>query len=367
MLDQAIELLEKANANLQPELLCGADSRRLMARYARVERLGAFGVTALTRKVTDATEVAETTGTSLGRAKDVVRTGKVLGESEDLSLALQQGDISLDQAATIASAEESAPGAAAELIDVAKKESFHVLRDKARKNKLEAEQHRGLAARQRSARRARSHSDELGMVHVHLAWEPHIGTPIVNRAEAEAARLHKKAKKEGKTEPFERHLADAYAAMLSGSSVKPRSKRPELVVLVSHEVTQRGWKDIKKGEMCKIPGVGPISPEIARDIAKDAFLNGVLYDGTDLRHFKRWTRNTPVEVRTALELGEPPSFDGVRCVDCGNSFGIQNDHVEPHVAKGPASTGNFKHRCWPCHQAKTVRDRKAGKLRSADP
>lgn len=33
------------------------------------------------------------------------------------------------------------------------------------------------------------------MVHVHLAFEPHVGTPIVNRAEAEAARLYRGAKK----------------------------------------------------------------------------------------------------------------------------------------------------------------------------
>ena len=52
------------------------------------------------------------------------------------------------------------------------------------------------------------------MVNIHLALEPHVGTPIVARAEAEAARLAKKARAaggEGSQEPFEAHLADAYA------------------------------------------------------------------------------------------------------------------------------------------------------------
>ena len=93
----------------------------------------------------------------------------------------------------------------------------------------------------------------------------------------------------------------------------------------------------------------------------------MFYDGKDLRHIKRWTRNIPVEVRVALELGEPPGYDGVRCVDCGNRFRNENDHVEPHVALGPASTGNLKPRGWPCHQAKTARDRKAGKLTPTAP
>ena len=115
-------------------------------------------------------------------------------------------------------AEASAPGAAKELLRIAKNESFHVLKDEARRTKLEAEQHRGLAERQRNARRASHHADELGMVNVHLAFEPHVGAPIMAKAEAEAQRLARAAKKSGSDkEPFERYLADAYAKLLEGS------------------------------------------------------------------------------------------------------------------------------------------------------
>ena len=273
--DEAIELLEKANADLEPELLSAPEARKRLRAYARAQRLAAFGIAALARKVDDASELARTTGTSLGRAKETVTTGKILRDSDDLSHALRHGEISLDQAAEIARAEESSPGAATELLAVAQEESFHVLKEKARKAKLEAEQHRDLTRRQRAARSARSHSDELGMVNIHLALEPHVGTPIVARAEAEAARLARAA---AAKEPFERHLADAYAALLRGSG-KGRATRPELVVLVSYEVARRGWKDVREGELCKIPGVGPLSPRIAKEIAQDAFLNGVFYDG----------------------------------------------------------------------------------------
>ncbi|CAN5582008.1 hypothetical protein BH20ACT21_BH20ACT21_15310 [soil metagenome] len=75
----------------------------------------------------------------------------------------------------------------------------------------------------------------------------------------------------------------------------PGARKPELVVLVSHDIAKRGRKDVQEGEMCKIPGVGPISAQTAKEIASDAFLTGLFYDGTDLRHFSRWTRNTPVE------------------------------------------------------------------------
>jgi hypothetical protein len=72
----------------------------------------------------------------------------------------------------------------------------------------------------------------------------------------------------------------------------------------------------------------------------------------------------PAAVRCALNLGEPPDVDGVKCVDCGNRFWIEWDHDEPHASGGPISTRNSKARCWRCHRRKTREDREAGKLRS---
>ncbi|MDP9235680.1 MAG: HNH endonuclease, partial [Actinomycetota bacterium] len=289
-----------------------------------------------------------------------------LCDSEELKNALCRGELSIEQAAAIASAEGSSPGAATELLAVAREQPLHALREKAGKVKLEAEQHRELASRQRAARSARSYSDELGMTHIHLALEPHVGTPIVARAEAEAARLARSSKAEGGNVPFEAHLADAYAALLSGNG-KGSARRPELVVLVSHEVAKRGWRKVEQGEVCKIPGVGPIAPEVARAIAKDAFLNGLFYDGKDLRHFQRWGRHIPMEVLIALELGDPPSFDGVACADCGNRFRTEFDHVRPRFAHGPTSNPNLEPRCWRCHQAKTKRERKASMVKPPEP
>jgi hypothetical protein len=356
--------LEKANGELDPETLTLADARRLLVDYVRTQRLAAFGMAVLARRVDDAAQIARATGTSMGAAKATIATGRVLRQSDELNDSLRRGQVSLDQANEIAKAEEACPGAAKELLPVAQEQAFHVLKEKARKVTLEAEQHRDLFARQRAARSGRSYSDDLGMVHVHVAFEPHVGTPIVAQAEAEAQRIARAAKKSNQEpEPFERYLADAYARLLSGSG-KGRAKRPELVVLIDYDIAKRGWKDVRDGEVCKIPGVGPISPEVAREIASEAFVNAVVSDGKDLRHFKRWTRNTPIEVRVALELGDPPEFDGVKCVDCGRRFHTEFDHVHPHVAKGPASSTNLKPRCWPCHVAKTERDRRAGKLRA---
>lgn len=61
------------------------------------EKLVAYGIAALARRLDEA-EVARATGSSMGKAKGVVATGKAMADSTDLTTALQQGDISLDQA-----------------------------------------------------------------------------------------------------------------------------------------------------------------------------------------------------------------------------------------------------------------------------
>jgi hypothetical protein len=133
-----------------------------------------------------------------------------------------------------------------------------------------------------------------------------------------------------------------------------------VVVVVSHEVTTRGWTGVEPGELCHIPGIGPIDPQIARDIAggrgHDAFITGVISDGTDLRQMRRWTRHIPTEIRLALRLGDPPHFNGPKCVDCSNRLRIEHDHNHPHADGGPTSLANLPDRCHPCHVAKTKAD-----------
>jgi hypothetical protein len=365
LLDQAIELLEKANAELEPELLDSSGARVVLDRYSKARRLVDYGVAAVARKVDDAAVVSRVTGTPVGHAKATIALGNNLKAAPELGAALQTGAVSAEQAVHIASAEASVPGATEELVKTANSEPFHVFKDAARKLKLEAEQHNGLATRQHAARAARHYADELGMTHIHLTLEPFAATPIVNRAEADAERLYKTARKTGQTEAFEAYLADAFVEMLSGTG-KGRASRPELVVLIDYDTIKNGWK-LTPGGISKIPGVGPIDPQDAQEVAQDAFINAVLVDGADLRHFKRFSRHVPPEIKVALELGTAPAFDGPVCCGCGNRFRPERDHLEPVAAHGPTSYSNLKWKCNPCHVAKTEADRKAGKLTPRPP
>ena len=116
------------------------------------------------------------------------------------------------------------------------------------------------------------------------------------------------------------------------------------------------------GEACHIIGGGPIPVEVARQLSHDAFIKAVLHDGTNIHTIKHFGRHLPAALRTALDLGPVPAFTGRACVDCGNRWGLQYDHVDPVAHHGPTQYTNLQPRCWTDHQIKTEQDRQAGLL-----
>jgi hypothetical protein len=368
LLSEVVGRLEEANSGLLSGLRSRADSEALLQLYVRVEKLAAFGKATLAARVGDPTSLARVAGTSVGQARRAIETGKRIAGVPRLARAAQQAVVSLDQADEIARTSELAPGAVDDLLSLARNESFGVLKQKARTIRLEAQAGSDLAERQHQARRLCHRVTDLGMIHLEADLEPHIGAPIVNRLEEQAKRLARTAQDNGGPEPFQRYLADALPHIVNqhtdkadkqAGGQKARGAGPaELVVLVSHEITQRGWQNTQPGEKCHIPGVGPIPPQTAKHIAEDAFLSGVFYDGVDLRHLKRWTRHIPTPIRIALQLGQPPEFNGPQCAQCGNHYQLELDHHQPHINGGPTSLNNINPLCHHCHTHKTTQDRR---------
>jgi hypothetical protein len=359
--EAALAVLEAELKALQVDLVDRGLANRLITLLARGERICATGTALLARRVEDAALIARTTGTSVAKARAVIGLSHRLRDTPALASAVRSAEVSLDQATEIAKAETAAPGSAEGLVDVARHEPFHVLRERARERVL-TDDRASLAARQHAARRASHRITDLGLIHIEADLEPHVGAPIVERLEAGIRRLRAATVKDHPNATWSALMADAFAEVCSGTGEKGKT---ELVVVVSHEVIQRGWDGVGDGEVCAIPGVGPVDPQVAKSIAEDAFLTGVFYDGSDLRHIRRWTRNIPVEVKLALALGSPPRFGGARCRDCGNRWGLEVDHVVPHAAGGPASVDNLSHRCRRCHGRKSARDRESPSLAGA--
>ena len=309
--------------------------------------------------------LARTSGTSAGEAKAALATMAALEDCPATREGLAAGELSLDQAAEITKTEAARPGSEAELVALAHTAGLATLRDKARTRRHEAIGAEELHRRQRAARSFRHWRTDLGMIAFAGQLPPETGVSIVNRLDAECDRIRRRPKRAAATsgepvEAREAYAADALVDMLSGTG--GRAKGTDLVVVVDINAYRRGHTH--DGEACHIVGGGPIPVEVARELGKDAFVKCVLHDGVAIHTVAHYGRYMKAELRTALELGEPPEFNGVVCADegCDRRYGLEWDHVDPVANNGPTSYANLKPRCWPGHQAKTERDRQAGLL-----
>ncbi len=142
-----------------------------------------------------------------------------------------------------------------------------------------------------------------------------------------------------------------------------RAPRAEVVVVVDLRALRR---DHTRGdEPCHVIGGGPVPVSVARELLEgDAFVKAVLHDGVDVTTVAHMGRYKKAELRTALDLGEPPAFEGVTCSvpGCERRYGLQWDHINPVCNDGPTAYANLQPLCRPHHKAKTEHDRRAGLL-----
>ncbi len=357
---QALELVE---------VLCGVEKVCAAARAraaARVEDCGAWRAKG---HRSGAQWLAQTMGTRPKQAGELIETAKVMEGLAATSAAFAAGRISEAQAAEVAKAAALDPSAETSLLEVAERCDWRSLKDQARRVRLNAQQDReALHERQHRAREFTHWIDDEGMVAGRFRLPPEVGVPLVNGIDSQTDREYKRAWRQGGREPRAAYSADAFVKLLAqGDGGGPSHTQADLVVVVDLDALRRGYAH--DDERCHIPGVGPLPVSVARGVAFDSFLKGVLVDGCEIKKVKHFGRHIAAEVRTALELGRPPELDGARCVEegCGRRDGLEWDHDDPLAHRGPTAYHNLKARCRPHHRDKTERDRQAGLLLGRDP
>jgi hypothetical protein len=97
-------------------------------------------------------------------------------------------------------------------------------------------------------------------------------------------------------------------------------------------------------------GGGPVPVSVVRELADDAFVKAVLHDGVRINTVAHLGRHIKAELRTALELGTCPEFNGISCSEagCDRRYHLEWDHVNPRANRGSTSYENLKPRCWLC-------------------
>jgi hypothetical protein len=307
--------------------------------------------------------VARTTGVTPGQARESLATVAALAECPATRDAVAAGAVSMAQAREIAAAEAAVPGAELELLDVAASTGMAGLRAASRRVVLGSIDRDVLHQRQVAARSVVHWVDGEGMVAGRFRLPPEVGVPFANRLDAETDRLQRAARRRRSAEPREALAADAFVSMTKGGG-KGRADRADVVLVCSFDAYRRGHTHGE--ELCHVIGGGPVPVDVVRDaIAHDAFVKIVMTKGVEIHTVAHAGRRKSAELRTALELGPAPRFEGAECVEegCDRRHRLEWDHDDPVANGGATSYENLKARCQPDHWAKTARDRKAGKLR----
>jgi hypothetical protein len=368
--------LREVLAGFEPGELSGADCAALADELALTEKACVTVRLLAARRAVEAgahqqrgfkdgaSWVARQSGTTGTQARQDLETALRLADCPDTKKALLAGEISLAQANEITKAESELAGAETELLPLARRSDLSQLRDHAREHRQAHTDPAELRRRQYASREFRHWRDGDGMVRFAGALPPETGLPLVRRVELVAIRRRRSARVAGRDrERFDSYAADALAELVAGGTGNEEaspSTKVELVLVCDLFAWRRGHAH--PGEPCHIVGGGPIPPDVARELATDAFIKVVLHDGDNIHTVKHFGRHLTATLRTALDLGPVPQFTGRKCVDCGSRWGLEYDHVNPVANLGPTEYANLQARCYKDHQIKTERDRQAGLL-----
>jgi hypothetical protein len=334
--------------------------------------------------------MARATGSTAGAVKTALETIAAIEAQPEAKAALNAGVISLAQARELVKTEAAVPGSSADLLEVASSQSLRALKDEARDRRLRAIDPEELHALQHARMYHRHWITALGTTRYEGELPPESGVPFTNQLDAETDRLWLKAHQTaaqpdspetGSSSDANSELpvsvdgtaarveirrsvlaAQAFVRMIENGGGKGKTNRADIVIVCDLEAYRRGHTH--DGEPCHIVGGGPIPVTLAQELGKDAFLKAVLHTGTEIHTIAHFGRRYPAVLRTALDLGAPPTFNGNVCAapGCGRRYHLQMDHVDPVANGGKTSYANNQPLCPPDHRLKTERDRKAGLL-----
>ena len=290
-------------AVLEPESLGDEEAAELLGLAAQIERIGA-GLRFLVagRAVAGdrwleeghrsaASWVAAVSGTSVGDGRAVLETSERLVGLAAIRDAVRAGALSPTQVKAVTSAAAVDPVSEPDLLEAAATLSVERLQSFARDVRRCAAagiDPEGLAEGRRR-RYLRFWTEADGLLHLSGAFGAEAGAELVAAVRSRAAFVADEALAAGMSpEPQEAYDADALVALAVGDTrtatfagnVGDRRRDATIVMHVSLEALRRGV--LHQGELCEIPGAGPVSLSTVEGLLADASLALALHGGDDL-------------------------------------------------------------------------------------
>ncbi len=189
--------------------------------------------------------------------------------------------------------------------------------------------------RHHRARELRMWTDADGMVAGRFRLTPETGAQVKKKIDAEVQRIFR-SRKRGEHEPHDAYAADALAVFVLGSTESGTRKDPNATVhiVIDHGALMRGGA---AGEVCEIPGVGPVAVDWVRELLGSAFLTAIVKRGKDITTVAHLGRHVPAEIQTALIVG------GRECdvEGCYQRAYLERDHNHDYAKGGPTAYWNM--------------------------
>ena len=352
----AIEILERVVAELEPATFDGARAADLVEALARGERLCAAGKTVMARRVDDARVwrhdghrsaahwLAATTGVSVGAATATLATATALDFLPSTADAFRAGELSAQQAIEITSAATTDPDREALLLDAAQSSSLKGLRDRCREVRAAAIDDVEAARRLHATRRVHTWVDAHdGAFRADVRLHPAAGARFDAALKRKIDKMFTAARRSGRHEPRAAYAADALVALVCEGPARP----VDVKLTVDHAALVRGH--LEPGERCEIEGIGTVPVTVARVLLDDARISVLVRDGTEITTVTSPKRTIPASLRRALEAKYPVC--GNR--GCDYSQFLQIDHIIPIAEGGPTTIDNTWRLCTHDHDLKS--------------
>ena len=355
VLEKAKEDVARELAGADPDRVTSAQAAELMTLFAEIERLGAAGKVLFSQRAAQslawrdeghrsaASWMARRTGTGVGEALAVLETSEALGSLPETAEALRRGELSGAQVKVIAGAALADPTSETGLLEAAATRSLTGLKAQAAEvravaGSAEEEKARYLAIY--AGRFVRHWTEVGGALRLEARLTPDAGAKVLSALRTEADVRFSQARKAGTEEPPAAYEADALVALVTGEAAAHSSKgsksgasgRATVVIRVDATALRRGH--VEHGELCAIPGVGPVPVATVRRQLSDAWVKIVVVDGKDVTTVCHVGRTVPAHLQSALEERDPV------CVvpDCEVGQGLENHHWDVPYAQCKTSS-----------------------------
>ena len=392
----AVEVLSAFVAGFEPARFSGSDAETLVGLFTRASRLCEAGKALSAKRATDANRhqasgfktpsqwLASLTGDSVGDAADTLELASTMEHHPGVDDSYRKGRLSKARAKAVGEAVRANPDSEGELLGAA--EGTDTLRQvkercdyaKARARRAEADDARYRALhRSRSLRTWVDPTD--GAFRLDARLTPDAGARLRSALEVEERAVFEAARRRGETEPSVAYACDALVALVTGQPTPraagsttdgsdgtdttttasegtttgrthtTRSPRRDTITLrVDLDALLKG--DVGDGQVCEIPGVGPVPLSLATDLLGEAICHLVITDGCDVTTTCGLGRNVPVSLQRALRERDPV------CVvpGCDQPRGIEIDHrVIDFKDDGPTMLWNLARLCIHHHRLRT--------------